>query len=225
MSDVDIVPAIIPENLEHLSAQLKRVLGIASRVQIDVIDGVYAPTTSWPFHNEDEIDFQKLSENEEGLPFLEDFDFEFDLMVSNPEDLVDDFIQMGASSIIIHFESTQNHKSIFKMIEERGVGIGLALKPSTSNEMIKSFIPQVEFVQFMGSDKIGYHGIYLDSRVYEKISRLREEFPGVIISVDIGVNIETAPKLIKAGANKLVSGSALFSRDDMRDAIKELKNT
>jgi ribulose-phosphate 3-epimerase len=75
----------------------------------------------------------------------------------------------------------------------------------------------------MGIAEIGYQGQQFDERVVAKIMKLRNMSPDIIISVDGGVNFETAPILIHAGANRLVSGSAIFKSEDINSTIKKLQ--
>ncbi|MEK7390774.1 MAG: hypothetical protein AAB635_01405, partial [Patescibacteria group bacterium] len=104
---------------------------------------------------------------------------------------------------------------------------GVAINPASSNEQLESVLDcesgtgSVDFVQFMGIAKIGFQGQLFDERVYDKISGLRATRPNVTISVDGGVNLETATKLIEAGANRLVVGSALFESEDVAVTIEK----
>jgi len=77
----------------------------------------------------------------------------------------------------------------------------------------------------MGNDKVGFHGVELDENVYDKIKELRKKYPKLEIAIDIGVNFETAPKLVKAGATKLISGSGIFKNKNIPEAIKKLENS
>jgi pentose-5-phosphate-3-epimerase len=76
----------------------------------------------------------------------------------------------------------------------------------------------------MGNDKIGHQGIPLDEQVYERIKVLREKYPDLPIAVDIGVNKNTAPLLIKSGATKLIAGGAIFKTDDIIGTIEEFQD-
>jgi ribulose-phosphate 3-epimerase len=76
----------------------------------------------------------------------------------------------------------------------------------------------------MGIDEIGFQGQLFDERVISKIEEFKNKFPKVTVSVDGGVNLESAPKLVKAGAERLVSGSAIFGSDDIESTIGLLKN-
>ena len=102
----------------------------------------------------------------------------------------------------------------------------------TSNEEVYELLsevdnegaPAIDFVQFMGIENIGYQGEPFDERVFEKIRELRERFPDTIISVDGGVSLENADKLIEAGANRLVSGSAIFESGDIAGTVEVFQN-
>ena len=72
-----IIPAIIPENFEHMKRELNLVKDFVPRVQIDITDGIFAPTNTWPF-NEGDSYFEKILKQEEGMPFWKDLNFEMD---------------------------------------------------------------------------------------------------------------------------------------------------
>ena len=232
-----IIPAIIPKNFEHLKTELNLVKDFIPLVQIDITDGIFAPTKTWPFDSaqgkpsssvQDNLvmdkHFEKIVEQEEGMPFWKDLNFEIDLMIQNPEKTLDKWINIGASALVIHIESTNEIEKIIQKIKSSNIAVGISLNPSTPNEKIYSLIEKINFVQFMGNDKIGYHGVELDKKVYEKIKNLRNKYPNLPISVDIGVNRETIPLLVQAGANKLISGSTIFNADNIEKAFEELRS-
>lgn len=226
-----IVPAILPKDFSEIVAKLERVRGIVSAVQIDVADGRFALSKTWPYTTLSsgklyDADFQDLIQEKRGLPFWEDFDFEFDLMVKDPEEVVPDYVHLGASRLIFHIESIQPD-ALSDLIREwkHAVDIGLALKPSTPISLLTTFLHEVNFVQCMGNDRIGFQGVGLDrAKVLPKISSLRANYPDLTISVDIGVSIETAPKLIEAGANRLVAGSAIFGSANPMEAVRRFES-
>jgi len=104
------------------------------------------------------------------------------------------------------------------------IEIGVAINPKTPLEQIFPLIPHIDFVQCMGNDRIGYHGVELDEQIYERIKILREKYVDLPIAVDIGVDLNTAPLLIKAGATKLVAGSAIFNTEDIIETIEDFKS-
>lgn len=219
-----IVPAILPKDFSEIVTKLPLVKGVADAVQIDIADGKFAPNKTWPFVG-DRGEFDKLCEEKMGFPFWEDFDFEFDLMVAKPQELIADFVRMGASRIIVHLESIAPD-ALSDLINEwqHSVALGLALKPKTPLERIETFLHEVDFVQCMGNDRIGFQGILLDeAAVLPKISMLRKRHPKLTIGVDIGVSIETAPRLIKAGANRLFAGSAIFGSANPAETLRRME--
>lgn len=208
---VEVIPAIMPENLKDLNEKYSRVKEYVEIVQIDVMDGEFVLSKSFPYTE---------SERAGEIPSI-DFDFEVDLMISNPENIIKNWIKAGAKRVIIHIESVPRIEDAFLKIPS-DIEVGIALNTTTPNEKIYPLIEKIDFVQFMGIEKIGYQRQDFDERVIDKIADLREKFPRVIISVDGGVNLETAPKLVGAGVNRLVSGSAIFESNDIKDTINVL---
>jgi ribulose-phosphate 3-epimerase len=211
-AEVEIIPAIMPESFEDLNEKYSLVKDFVQMVQIDVMDGKFVPSKNWPY----------IQGEENNLPKI-DFDFGMDLMVSDPEAVVEAWIKAGAKRVIIHIESTENIEEVFLKIPS-DIEVGIALNTTTPNEKIYPLIEKIDFVQFMGIEKIGFQGQGFDERVLDKIADLREKYSRIIISVDGSVNLETAPKLIKAGANRLAVGSALFESDDIKETIDIMKN-
>jgi len=221
-----VIPAIIPESFEHLSATLQHLKGSARRVQVDVTDGKYTPNVSWPYEIIRDKDFAKIVSQEEGLPLWESFDFDIDLMISNPEEEYQNWINAGASTLIFHLESLSGDKLAFikKVKEENIINIAIAIQTKTPNEELLPFLNIVDFVQFMGIEKIGYQHQDFDEKVLDKIKELRDLKPELDIAIDGSVNFETAKKLVDAGANILVSGSAILKAHDTPYAIQDMKN-
>lgn len=225
-----IIPAIIPESFEHLKSELSLVKDAVPLVQIDITDGIFAPTKTWPFDATQgkpviaDKYFKKIADQEEGMPFWKDLNFEMDLMIQNPEETIDKWMNIGASALVIHIESTNEIEKIIQKIKDMNIEVGVSLNPSTSNDRLNSILDRVNFVQFMGSDKIGYHGVELDERVYKKIKDLRNKNTQIPIAIDIGVNGETIPQLVEAGATKLISGSTILNSDNIKEKIEELRN-
>jgi len=217
-----IVPAIIPESLDHLQKRLREVRGVASRVQVDVMDGTYAPPTTWPYSVADREAFEAIRREDDGLPYWQDFDFEVDLMVREPERRVEEWALAGAKCLIIHIESTERLEDIFRDCEARHVEVALALKPATDIEALVPYAERAVFVQCMGNDRIGYHGVSLDPAVPDKIRALKVRWPQTVVGVDIGVTFTTVPSLIAAGAERFAAGSAIFGGGDAPRAYQEL---
>ena len=229
---IEIIPAILPKNYEDLKNKIALVRGIVSLVQIDICDGIFVPSKTWPFSTggADDYNFHRILNEEEGMPFWEDIDFELDLMVADAVENFDIYTKLGPKKIIFHIEAIGDIKNFKDFLEgidiyiRDNIEIGIALNPSTALEQIFPMIPHIDFLQCMGNDKIGYQGISLDEQIYKKVEVLREKYPDLPIAVDIGVNKKTAPLLANSGATKLVIGSAIFNTDDIIGTIEEFKN-
>lgn len=232
---MSIIPAIPAQSFSALTEKVGLVAGAVDRVQVDVCDGKYVDSKTWPYvtkqlttdnrqpagkkeEQDRDRDFQELIDEKRGLPFWNEVDYEFDLMVKEPEGVVADYVHAGASGVIIHLESTFVMGDI---IREWGtvVDIGIALRPATPLSELDSYMHEVRYVQFMGSDRIGHSGLTLDPVVLDRIRVFRKKYPEHAIGVDIGVNFETAPLLISAGATHLAATSAIFNAPDPREAI------
>lgn len=235
----EIIPAILPTDLDDLREKMAQVSGLAPLVQIDVCDGKFVPSKSWPYVKGGMDEFARIKAEDEGFPFWDSLDFEVDLMVKKPEELVHDWVMAGAKRLVLHIESAPD---ILKTIENLrgeygtakdeafGLEIGVALDIQTPNEEVYGILDLIDedgnsiidFVQFMGIDNVGFQGQEFDDKVLEKISDMRQNYPNIAISVDGGVSLDTAPDLISAGATRLISGSAVFESGDIAKAIHDL---
>lgn len=222
---MNIFPAIIPESFEDLESHLIQVKGIVREVQIDICDGRLTPSSSWPYDG-DNGEFEEILAQQRGLPFWESFDFEIDLMVQNPVLEYEKWIEAGASGIIFHYKESLKDAlvEIMNKTKERGVEIGLALHLSDSEEVIEPFKEIINSIQLMGIERIGFQGEKFDERVIEKIKKIKENYPLIPISVDGGVNTDTAPAIVSAGATKLIVGSDIYRSFDIRETINYFKS-
>ncbi|MDO8564862.1 MAG: hypothetical protein Q7R88_02610 [bacterium] len=242
----DILPAILPKNFAELQEKLGRVKGLADGVQIDICDGRFVPSKTWPYVfsssppsrggvpsprggvvgeaiAEKDPNFQAIVNEKEGFPFWDSFDFEFDLMVHEPEGVIGDYVKAGASRIVLHVEST---KVLSEIIHEwqHSVILSLAASIETPLSVFADFAHHVKDFQLMGIAKIGAQGQAFDERVIERVRELKKLYPEHTITVDGGVSLETALSLLDAGATRLVVGSALFKSENIADTIEQLKH-
>jgi ribulose-phosphate 3-epimerase len=236
---IEIIPAIIPQDFEEVKEKMSLVNGSVHCVQIDICDGKFVKSKSWPYINDYDNDFKKITDEEEGFPFWESLNFEVDMMVMNPESVVEDWIRAGAHRIILHLESSTNIKDLILDLRNKFgwlgdsplmVEIGLAINTNTPLEKVFEYLDPntsgrslVDFIQFMGIREIGYQGQFFDERVIGRIRDLRNAYPDVIISVDGGVNLDNASEIVDAGVNRLVSGSAVFESGDVVNTIEEFR--
>ena len=182
------------------------------------MDGFFVPEKSWPYSQ------NFGSPTSEVLPYRDNLDYEIDLMVSKPLKPAGEWTSAGAQRIIVHVESDCDFEKLLANLKEK-VELGIALNIQTSNDILHPLVEQFDFIQCMGIEKIGYQGEPFSERVIPKIEDLRKRYPDAIISVDGGVNFENAPRLVKAGASRLVSGSTIWNALNIKEAIERLANS
>ena len=220
----EIIPAIIPKNLNIIRDRFDKILGLVKKVQIDIVDGEYASTKTWPFNANQFEEMRAIVGGEERFPFIDDFILEIDMLTLHPIEYLGDFISLGAKSFIIHIDSTDHVEECLETIKSASCKIGLGIKPSGDISLLESFLPEADFVQFMGNDRVGHSGVELDENVLEKIKNFHQRHPSVEIQIDIGVNEKTIPKLKHAGATSFVSGSSIFNTDDVKEVLLKLRS-
>ncbi len=214
---IKVVPAIIPHNKTHLIEEFEKVSLFAPLVQVDICDGIFTKASTWPYNGRDTDFFQGLHTEAEGWPNWEQVDVELHLMVEHPEDELDKWLRTGPVNVIFHVEATDKVAECIEKIRTVGVGVGLAIKPNTPLSSIEPFIDQVDFVQCMGSDLLGTHGVELSEKAVDRIRELHSRFPQSILSIDIGVREDNARMLVEAGVKKLVVGGAILNADEPQE--------
>jgi ribulose-phosphate 3-epimerase len=225
----EIIPAVLANNFSELNEKLSKFVNITKMIQMDICDGKFVSSTSWPMGRGDEESIERILNEEEGLPFWEDLDFEFDLMVLNAHKKFDFFARLGAKRMIFHLEAEteDSFKEFLESVDpyfKDNLEIGLSINTTTDISKLDQFINLVDFVQFMGIEKIGFQGEPFDERVLGQIESLKKKYPEIKISIDGAVNENTAPLLIEKGADRLVIGSALLQSYDIRETYKDFEN-
>lgn len=229
----EIIPAILPKDFRELEEKLERVRGLSRIIQIDMCDGVFVSSKTWPYSGGETI-FGDIVAQERGMPYWEDFDFEFDLMVKDPYKKIQDFVSLGAKRIIVHLDSCEAEQ-MKKIMDDYGkrsdtlapfdIELGLAIGSRASTSVIEPYIDDISFVQVMGIQNVGHQHQGFDEKAFDTVRELRQKFGEMLISVDGGVSEDTGQNLVEAGADRLVVGSALFSSGNIvatMDALRGL---
>ncbi|MCF7816126.1 MAG: hypothetical protein K9M10_00680 [Candidatus Pacebacteria bacterium] len=211
-----IIPAIIPKSQENLIQILSLVSSFTHSVQVDIVDGEFVPFVSWPYT-------ENASLSELAL-VIKDFDVEIDFMILGPELVVEEYLKAGVTSIVVHLESTKNLDKILALKEKYSFKLGLSIGNDTNLSILTEAIEVADYVQLMGIQHIGSQGQPFDIRVLDRIRELKSRYPTLPISIDGSVNMETASLLVQAGADRLVSGSAVLKAEDPQIAYKLLKS-
>lgn len=212
-----ITPAILPENFEQIVHKLFLLEGVASRVQIDICDGVFGLEKTWlPYQNE-------------SLP--EGFEYEFDVMVVDWRKYIPRVVTLGATRVIAHIDTFKDGdiEELLKIFEGSSLKLGLSV---SNNKDIHQFAKMVEkislkyskvFIQVMGITKIGAQGQPFDEHVLQRIKYLKKECKNIEIQVDGSMNPETMLQVKNAGASCAVIGSYLFKTDDVKGRLETLR--
>ncbi len=228
----DIIPAILEKNYNEIKNKLTFLREKVKCVQLDVCDGVFVPSQTWPFASGgfDDADFLKIMDEEEGLPYWTDFDFELDLMVVNAMENFDVYMKLGPKRIIFHLSAQRSVEEFEDFLEgldmytRDNVEIGLAFKPSDDLSIVSKLSNKVDFLQCMGIEKIGFQGEEFDKKVLENIKSLKENLPGVVLSVDGGITLGNAEVLLGAGVDRLTVGSAIWKSVDPIGALEDFQS-
>jgi ribulose-phosphate 3-epimerase len=212
---VKIAPSILSADFSKLGEEIKAVeMAGADYIHVDVMDGHFVPNiTLGPLVVQAIRPITKLP-------------LDVHLMIEKPESYIEAFANAGADIITVHVEaSTHLHRTI-QMIKKKGVKAGVVLNPATPVDTIKHIIHDIDLVLLMTVNP-GFGGQSFIENVIPKIKEVSELVHAhklnVEIEVDGGVNAETAPLCIEAGANVLVAGSAIYGKKDLKDAISSIR--
>lgn len=224
---VEIIPAVLPDSYTDIEEHVARVVDHTQIVQIDLCDGIFVPSKTWPFNKKEEERYEAILREEDGLPFWDHINYELDLMVKNATERFQEWKALGPSRIVLHLEAESDLLSFFETMDifwKEKIEFGIALSNETDPYKLLPYKDHVSFIQCMGISKVGFQNQPFDERVLSQIAKIKEILPNKRISVDGSVNSETAKRLIEAGADRLISGSFIFDAFDPLEAIKTLQS-
>lgn len=208
MPKVQIAPSILSADFGKLNEEIASIESVSDALHFDVMDGHFVPNLSF------------------GAPVLACLKTQLPthchLMVTNPEELLVAFAKAGASMIIVHQEVTHDLPGLLQSIKDLGMEAGVSINPNTPVESLNAVINQVDQVLVM-SVHPGFGGQAFIPEALDKIRQLRSMRADLTIAVDGGVNAETAPRIIEAGADILISGSYIFKSQDRVAAVASLR--
>lgn len=213
---IELVPSILSADFTRLGEQVRAVEDAgARRIQIDVMDGHFVPNiTMGP------LVVEAVRRCSRSL-------LEAHLMITNPQDYIETFAQAGADLIIVHYETCPHLHSVIQQIRKAGKQVGVALNPSTPVFMLEDMLSLLDLVLVMTINP-GFGGQELIPETLPKITKVREMINArglrCDVEVDGGVHEATVPMVVRAGANLLVAGSAIYSgKESVAHAMARLQ--
>lgn len=203
-----ISPSILSADFGRLNEEIASVAPFVDNLHVDVMDGHFVPNLTF---GAPVVRCIKTP-----LPLL------CHLMVEHPERYVEDFKKAGAACFIFHVETTKDPLGLIAAVKAVGMKAGVSLNPETPISAVEGLVNDVDTVLVM-SVHPGFGGQAFIPDALEKIARLRSLKPELDISVDGGINAETGPECIAAGATTLVAGSYIFGAADREAAVEKLR--
>lgn len=212
---IKISPSILASNFARLGAELSAMRNAgADMIHLDVMDGHFVPNIS--FGAPVIASLRKVS----------DMFFDTHLMISDPLKYAEDFAKAGSDRITFHLESDNDPLQVIKKIHGLGAEAGISIKPATEVEGVYPYLDELSQVLIMTVEP-GFGGQSFMADMMSKVTKLAEYKKANNLNFDIqvdgGIANDTAEIVASHGANVLVAGSALFSRDNYKQAVDELR--
>ena len=214
---IKIAPSILAANFACLKEQLQLVTqNGADWIHVDIMDGQFVPNITFG---------PKIVET---IRKLTPLPLDVHLMVHEPDFLITDFIKAGADIVTVHVEAIKHLNRSINLIKKHGAKAGVSLNPGTSTSSLDAIIEEVDLVLLMTVNP-GFGGQSFISTTLQKIRQVAEMVKlykkDILIEVDGGIDKITAPIVVQAGANVLVAGSSIFKDEDIKLAIKEIRDS
>jgi len=210
-----IAPSILSADFTCLETQVRQVeAGKADWIHCDVMDGHFVPN----------ITFGPLVVK--ALKKITTLPLDVHLMIQRPDDYIEQFICAGAAVVTVHQEACIHLHRTVQKIKELGAQAGVAINPSTPISTLKEIIADIDLVLIMSVNP-GFGGQKFIPQSLKKIKQTAEMIAAnnsaAVLEVDGGIDTETAANVVRAGANVLVAGNAVFSKKDIAGAVGEIR--
>jgi ribulose-phosphate 3-epimerase len=206
-----IAPSILSADFGYLAKEAQEAERAgADWLHVDVMDGHFVPNlTIGP-------GIVKALRRAVSIPL------DVHLMIERPGRYVGRFVDAGASFVTIHAEAVDNVRKHVRQIQRLGVKAGVSLKPRSGLWRVRDVLDIADMILIMSVNP-GFGGQSFMPSVLPKISKLKQEWPDGLIEIDGGINAQTATQALKAGADVLVAGTAVFGQANRKKAIQALR--
>lgn len=203
-----IVPGILTSDEEEYQKKLKMADNVAKIIQIDVLDGEFANNVT--------VGSNVISK------YPTTNQLEIQLMVNSPIHWVEELAPLEfVSRVIFPYESKENVREIIYAIKKHHKQVGLSVNPETTVDDAREYFDDIDLFLVLAGNP-GFSGQEMAPWAFEKIRQVKAIDPGMAVEVDIGVNFENARELAQAGADFLVTSSAIFGAPDFYVAYEKL---
>lgn len=215
MKSIKIAPSILSADLLKLKEQIEIVeQNGADLIHVDIMDGHFVPNITFgPV-------IVKTLKRITKLPL------DVHLMISNPDNYAPHFIDAGGDYITIHQESSKDLKKSIQYVKDLKAKVGVSINPSTEISTILPVLSELDLVLLMTVNP-GFGAQKFINSVTEKVKKISDikEKNGhsFLVEVDGGINLNTVPTVVEAGAEVLVAGNAIFGQNDIANACRELR--
>lgn len=215
MAKIELAPSILSADFARLADQVKAVeRGGADLIHVDVMDGHFVPN----------ITIGPLVVR--ALRGVTELPLDVHLMIERPEQFVQSFAEAGSNLISVHVEAAVHLERLIARIKSLGNRAGVVLNPATPLVLAEEIIPTVDFVLLMSVNP-GFPAQKFIASVLNKVARLREMLdrtnPQCRIEVDGGITLQNVESVVKAGAQMIVAGSAIFDTPDPEATARSFK--
>ena len=211
MPQVKIAPSILAGDFSRLGEEVRAVVDAgADMIHVDVMDGRFAPNITI------------------GIPVVASLrrhcavPMDVHLMIEEPDRFIADFADAGADIISFHIEAAKHPHRIIHQIKDLGLKAGIVLNPGTPEDDIEFVIEELDMVLVMTVNP-GFGGQAFIPEMLRKVKNIRDMIGERDLEVDGGIDTNTAPLVIEAGANVLVAGAYVFRSDSYLEAIDSLR--
>ena len=208
---VEIAPSVLSADFARLAEHIAQVENEVNILHLDVMDGHFVPNiTIGP------VVVSKIRPSS-------DLYFDTHLMISEPARYAPEFVKAGSDGITFHIETVDDPAEMVKQLRDLGVAVGVTLKPGTPVSAIEPIVPAVDMVLLMTVEP-GFGGQSFIPESIERCQAIRAMLRAdQRLEVDGGIDVTTAANIVRAGADTLVAGNAVFAQADPAQAIRAIR--
>ncbi len=211
----EVLPSILSADFANLGRDVRVMEEAGAQIlHVDVMDGHFVPNLTI------------------GLPVVEsleaftDLRLDVHLMISNPDEMAARFVQAGADSVSVHYETTAHLDRLLESLREMGASAGVALNPQTPVSVLEDLLPKCDYVVLMSVNP-GFGGQEFIGYSFDKVQKLRTMAADcgheLIVQIDGGIDLKNVAQAVEAGVDWIVSGSAIFGSESPRETFRKMQ--